>query len=222
MSYRTPQKPLSSSKFRRTPIKNLVTKKSGGSSSSGKLNPNSEDYVPSWMLVPLKPPDFEEEPVPPAVVEPDQDSTGQSGALEMMILECSVCCERYDDRERVPRVLHCGHTFCTSCLTQLCVTHKAQNNDFMSTYISCPHDRKHTNVTHGVLGLPQNFALLELRPPALNPEGIRELKDNGNAAHICQACPSQAPLHQAVVYCLDCREGLCGIAAKYHERYKTP
>ncbi|KAK5872762.1 hypothetical protein PBY51_013433 [Eleginops maclovinus] len=34
-------------------------------------------------------------------------------------LECVVCFNEYARRGRVPRVLHCGHTFCMPCLEQL-------------------------------------------------------------------------------------------------------
>lgn len=30
--------------------------------------------------------------------------------------ECSVCYQAYSRMERIPRVLHCRHTFCTPCL----------------------------------------------------------------------------------------------------------
>ncbi|KAK2914842.1 E3 ubiquitin-protein ligase RNF186-like [Channa argus] len=34
-------------------------------------------------------------------------------------LECIVCCYKYSRDDRIPRVLHCNHTFCTSCLKKL-------------------------------------------------------------------------------------------------------
>ncbi|XP_071385009.1 RING finger protein 223-like [Centroberyx affinis] len=46
--------------------------------------------------------------------------------------ECAVCFQAYSRQKRIPRVLHCSHTFCTPCL------------DLMSSYhsgirtISCP------------------------------------------------------------------------------------
>ncbi|XP_033939726.1 E3 ubiquitin-protein ligase RNF186-like [Pseudochaenichthys georgianus] len=33
--------------------------------------------------------------------------------------ECVVCFNKYSRSDRVPRVLHCGHTFCAPCLEQL-------------------------------------------------------------------------------------------------------
>ncbi|XP_040015106.1 E3 ubiquitin-protein ligase RNF186-like [Xiphias gladius] len=34
-------------------------------------------------------------------------------------LECVVCCYEYSRSNRVPRVLHCNHTFCAPCLEKL-------------------------------------------------------------------------------------------------------
>ena len=33
-------------------------------------------------------------------------------------LECAICHEPYDARDRVPKTLFCGHTFCLPCLDQ--------------------------------------------------------------------------------------------------------
>uniref|UniRef100_A0A3Q4HC14 Im:7152348 n=1 Tax=Neolamprologus brichardi TaxID=32507 RepID=A0A3Q4HC14_NEOBR len=34
-------------------------------------------------------------------------------------LECCVCCYEYSRSNRIPRVLHCNHTFCAPCLERL-------------------------------------------------------------------------------------------------------
>uniref|UniRef100_A0A8C9ZIA7 RING-type domain-containing protein n=1 Tax=Sander lucioperca TaxID=283035 RepID=A0A8C9ZIA7_SANLU len=34
-------------------------------------------------------------------------------------LECVVCCYEYSRSDRVPRVLHCSHTFCAPCLEKM-------------------------------------------------------------------------------------------------------
>lgn len=34
-------------------------------------------------------------------------------------LECVVCCYEYSRSNRIPRVLHCKHTFCAPCLEKL-------------------------------------------------------------------------------------------------------
>ncbi|XP_059186049.1 RING finger protein 208-like [Centropristis striata] len=47
-------------------------------------------------------------------------------------LECCVCCYEYSRSDRVPRVLHCGHTFCAPCLEKLC-----KQEGFIRS-VSCP------------------------------------------------------------------------------------
>ncbi|XP_029947597.1 RING finger protein 223-like [Salarias fasciatus] len=37
----------------------------------------------------------------------------------MDTLECIVCFDQYSRKDRVPRMLHCNHTFCTPCLQRL-------------------------------------------------------------------------------------------------------
>ncbi|XP_023181147.1 RING finger protein 186-like [Xiphophorus maculatus] len=34
-------------------------------------------------------------------------------------LECVICCNEYSRTSRVPRVLHCQHTFCAPCLEKM-------------------------------------------------------------------------------------------------------
>ncbi|XP_028261343.1 E3 ubiquitin-protein ligase rnf168-like [Parambassis ranga] len=34
-------------------------------------------------------------------------------------LECIVCCHEYSRSDRIPRVLHCNHTFCAPCLEKM-------------------------------------------------------------------------------------------------------
>nr|XP_046240225.1 RING finger protein 208-like [Scatophagus argus] len=47
-------------------------------------------------------------------------------------LECAVCCYEYSRSRRIPRVLHCKHTFCAPCLEKLCKT------DGIVCRVSCP------------------------------------------------------------------------------------
>lgn len=63
---------------------------------------------------------------------------------------CDVCFEPYDDVNRVPLVLSCGHTFCSPCLLDL---------QGRSSALECPSDR--VREPRSVATLPRNFALLE-------------------------------------------------------------
>lgn len=35
------------------------------------------------------------------------------------VTDCPICLERYDNKERAPKILSCGHTFCKKCLIAL-------------------------------------------------------------------------------------------------------
>ncbi|KAJ8277070.1 hypothetical protein GJAV_G00071160 [Gymnothorax javanicus] len=62
--------------------------------------------------------------------------------------ECGVCYMPYSRRDRVPRVLHCRHTFCATCLELM-----AQPKSGLLA-VRCPLCRQMTCVGHG-LGLQE-------------------------------------------------------------------
>lgn len=66
-----------------------------------------------------------------------------SVALETMMslrrqdLVCIVCFGSYDLAKRLPRRLHCGHTFCQACLKRLnTVINEQVTDDITDTYLS--------------------------------------------------------------------------------------
>ena len=74
------------------------------------------------------------------------------------VAECSVCTERFNDTDRIPKSLPCLHTFCIVCLDGYCKA-KLENT------ISCPTCRNKCPVPReGVGKLPTNFMLLKLLP----------------------------------------------------------
>ena len=125
-------------------------------------------------------------------------------------LECPICCERFDDRNLCPRLLSCGHSFCSGCLERLL------NGDT----INCPTCRIEISVPAGVKGLTKNFALLSIvnatsqQAPSIKPQ---HAGDGGS--HFCEACDGEQ--HPATSCCLDCKEGMCKTAAGFHTRNKT-
>ncbi|KAL4203568.1 hypothetical protein AMTRI_Chr01g104540 [Amborella trichopoda] len=68
---------------------------------------------------------------------------------------CSVCQMAYDEGERTPMLLHCGHGFCRDCLTRLF----AASSDHS---LSCPRCRHPTTVGNSVETLKKNFPVLSL------------------------------------------------------------
>ncbi|KNA22776.1 hypothetical protein SOVF_031290 [Spinacia oleracea] len=66
---------------------------------------------------------------------------------------CSVCHTRYNDEERAPLLLHCGHGFCKECLSRMFASS-------LDNSLSCPRCRHVTLVGNSVSALRKNFALL--------------------------------------------------------------
>ena len=72
------------------------------------------------------------------------------------ILECSICLEKYDKKEKLPRILACGHTFCTFCLEKIKLKNKSEKN------IKCPIDLKIGFETNNIKDIPINRVLVDL------------------------------------------------------------
>ncbi|XP_031285441.1 E3 ubiquitin-protein ligase KEG isoform X2 [Pistacia vera] len=68
---------------------------------------------------------------------------------------CSVCQTRYNEKERVPLLLQCGHGFCKECLSRMF----SASTD---TTLSCPRCRHVSVVGNSVSALRKNFAVLAL------------------------------------------------------------
>ncbi|GLT45995.1 hypothetical protein SLA2020_197870 [Shorea laevis] len=68
---------------------------------------------------------------------------------------CSVCQTRYDEDERVPLLLQCGHGFCKDCLSRMF-------SASADTTLSCPRCRHVSLVGNSVQALRKNYAVLAL------------------------------------------------------------
>ena len=112
------------------------------------------------------------------------------------IFECPVCMEFLIDKQ--PRLLHCGHTFCTPCLKQMAKR---------KVYIVCPKCRSKTTFSHGVESLAKNIDLSKMMEIQLK----NEVK--------CQMCRN----HFGVEYaCTKCKKQLiCKFCAKRHKKVPT-
>ena len=71
------------------------------------------------------------------------------------ILECGICLEKYNKKEKLPRILLCGHTFCTSCLGK--IKQKCSDNK-----IKCPIDQKVCAETNNIEEIPINRIVVDL------------------------------------------------------------
>nr|XP_023889713.1 E3 ubiquitin-protein ligase KEG isoform X1 [Quercus suber] len=68
---------------------------------------------------------------------------------------CSVCQTRYNEEERVPLLLQCGHGFCKECLSKMFLA-------CPDTTLPCPRCRHVSVVGNSVQALKKNFAVLAL------------------------------------------------------------
>ncbi|TYI31413.1 hypothetical protein ES332_A05G449400v1 [Gossypium tomentosum] len=68
---------------------------------------------------------------------------------------CSVCQTRYNEEERVPLLLQCGHGFCKECLSRMF----SASSD---TSLPCPRCRHVSLVGNSVLALKKNYGILAL------------------------------------------------------------
>ena len=89
------------------------------------------------------------------------------------ILECSICLEKYDKKEKLPRILKCGHTFCTSCLIKIKEKNKPNNK------IKCPLDLKIGSETNNIEDVPINRVLVDLIDLNIE-EKLKNEKNNKN------------------------------------------
>jgi len=100
-------------------------------------------------------------------------------------MECPSCYESFDDKDRVPRNLSCGHTFCERCLTQL-QTGASYN---------CPICRKQ-HQPFKAADLPKNYIALEL---------VQKQLDQKMAADLCKIHTTE----QLRFFCVTCSFLIC-------------
>jgi len=108
-------------------------------------------------------------------------------------LTCSICSESYDLKIRIPKLLHCFHTFCNLCCQSLEKEKK----------IPCPTCRGLTTVP--LSGLSANFALLDI---------LQESKQDVISETMCELCDENKVANK----CLECKQGLCQQCSKSHQR----
>lgn len=73
----------------------------------------------------------------------------------MKIPGCFLCQNRYNEEERVPLLLQCGHCFCKECLSRMFAASPDTN-------LSCPRCRHVSSVGNSVQALRKNYGVLAL------------------------------------------------------------
>ena len=83
---------------------------------------------------------------------------------------CSVCRTRYNEEERVPLLLQCGHGFCKECLSRMFSASP-------DTSLPCPRCRHMSLVGNSVQALKKNYGILALLDPNPNSAGCNSRND---------------------------------------------
>ncbi|TYI85767.1 hypothetical protein E1A91_D04G018900v1 [Gossypium mustelinum] len=83
---------------------------------------------------------------------------------------CSVCQTRYNEEERVPLLLQCGHGFCKECLSRMFSASP-------DTSLPCPRCRHVSLVGNSVLALKKNYGILALLNSNPNSAGSNSRND---------------------------------------------
>ncbi|PPR82372.1 hypothetical protein GOBAR_AA38344 [Gossypium barbadense] len=83
---------------------------------------------------------------------------------------CSVCQTRYNEEDRVPLLLQCGHGFCKECLSKMFSASP-------DTSLSCPRCRHVSLVGNSVQALKKNYGILALLNSNPNSVGSNSRND---------------------------------------------
>ena len=115
------------------------------------------------------------------------------------LFECMVCTNCLTERE--PRVLHCGHTFCTPCLQKMLT--------WPLSFISCPKCRRKTHASNGVKGLAKNTDIIKMKEREIQ---LRKKQDEGTSG--CQMCKQDL---RPEYFCTECKQLICRNCAQKHK-----
>lgn len=119
------------------------------------------------------------------------------------------------DGVKVPRLLHCGHTVCHSCLLRLRTCMSDQQ------FLLCPFDRQPTSICeNSVYSLKKNFALIELIEQLQQSNSEKALVLEHERLQSNQSC-DEDEAHTAVLYCTVCATHLCEICDTATHSSKT-
>lgn len=115
---------------------------------------------------------------------------------------CSICMNRF----RVPKMLHCTHSFCEKCLEE----YVAKKN---GKEMTCPICRQPFTLPAGVKGLQTNIYLLNLCDKI---DLYEKLKPSKPATGKCENCKKNTPV---TAFCVDCKTAICKNCEEQHSLF---
>ncbi|CAI5445191.1 unnamed protein product [Caenorhabditis angaria] len=89
---------------------------------------------------------------------------------------CKFCSNEFNDKDRIPKLLQCGHTFCSSCIRKSVESNKFSysGDGDVFRHFNCFTRKKQSEIdtNKSDYGFPSNFQLMEV----LQPNDTRSLK----------------------------------------------
>ncbi|XP_073529237.1 E3 ubiquitin-protein ligase TRIM32-like [Phyllobates terribilis] len=125
------------------------------------------------------------------------------------LLHCTICTEKYNETDRRPKVLCCGHTFCMKCLQEVFSRSLYLPVQEHIPTLRCPSCRQTTEIFNVwcVSHLSDNFSIVNF---------LTEEKSSK------QYCRNHQ--HDMTIFCYQCQRLLCPSCALQHAaqtRHKT-
>lgn len=102
-------------------------------------------------------------------------------------MQCPICMEDYDLKQRHPMILGCGHSLCQKCIKTMYNT--AKNN------IQCPFDKQNSKF-NSLQQVTKNYSFINLL------EGLQHQQKDLMTDEFCAAHPTEKPIF------LCCEDGI--------------
>jgi len=136
----------------------------------------------------------------PNLTETTVEDSGATGIPPLSpedLLSCGICNEAFNVDTRLPKLLHCFHTFCTECVQNLTKDGR----------LRCPKCRQEIAADESFPMDTTRVALMNLKWSGQSSEGMT-----------CEVCAEGG---KATSRCEECSEHLCGHCSQYHLRFKA-
>ncbi|KAK3608721.1 hypothetical protein CHS0354_007385, partial [Potamilus streckersoni] len=129
------------------------------------------------------------------------------------VLQCPICLETL----RRPKILPCGHRYCTSCL-QSHIISKVVNKGVHQACFSCPVCRANTQLSDPTVSVE---LWAESFPANSSVSAIFDLTGEIHGDNVCDICQKWNIQTTAVSFCKDCKRFMCKICREHHNENQS-